>query len=59
MPEGLYRDEAGWVIVNYGTHRSLISRAKYEEKGYKPPYDSLPTKEAYLEAKQDKNARWT
>ena len=59
MPEGLYRDETDWVVVHYDTHRCPIPRAKCEEKGYKPPYESLPTKEAYQEAKRDKDARWT
>jgi hypothetical protein len=45
----MMRGEATRPIVHYGNHRCPIPRAKYEEKGYKPPYQSLPTKEAYLD----------
>jgi hypothetical protein len=47
MPKGLYRDEDGWVMVDYGNHQAMIPRDQYEAKGYEPPYEKLPTEEQY------------
>lgn len=43
MATGLYRTNEGWVQVAYGARASFpISRKRYEEKGYEPPFESLP-----------------
>ena len=44
---GIFRDQAGWVTVDHGVHRNSIPRHRYEEMGYEPPFESLPTKEEY------------
>lgn len=47
MGIGLWRD-GHWVQVSYEGQESIpISRALYEKRGYRPPYDELPTKEEY------------
>lgn len=52
--KGLYRTStaesgAEYVFVDYGTPSSLgeIPRQRYEEQGYEPPFNDLPTKEEY------------
>jgi hypothetical protein len=48
MPTGLWRD-GHWVQVNYEDRESVpISRGLYTERGYRPPFADLPTKEQYL-----------
>lgn len=54
MAIGIYRtttEESGaeYAHVRYGTGAALdaVPRTLYEQKGYQPPYDKLPTKEAY------------
>lgn len=59
-PRGVYRTEtpesgAEYAFVEYGTASSLgdtVPRAVYEERGYRPEFDSLPTKAEY----EQKNA---
>jgi hypothetical protein len=56
-PRGLYRyryplepQESGaeYACVLYGTvHDEGVSRPYYEQSGYEPPFDKLPTKEEY------------
>jgi hypothetical protein len=53
-PRGLYRTRtpesgAEYVWVDHGTPTSLgeMPRAAYDERGYQPPFDQLPTKEQY------------
>ena len=49
---GQYREENGWVMVHYdGGHAAPIPRESYEENGYEPPYDELPTKREYEDRK--------
>ena len=44
MPTGLYRTNDGWVQVAYGRKAIFpISRKRYEEQGYEPPFESLPS----------------
>lgn len=47
LAKGVYRDSDGWVTVDYGTSRMPIDRDTYEENGYLPPFDKLPSKEEY------------
>jgi hypothetical protein len=47
MARGMYRDDTGWVQVDYGQHNAPIPKDKYEENGYQPPYDKLPSKQEY------------
>jgi hypothetical protein len=51
MGTGLWRD-GHWVQVNYEDRESVpISKALYEQRGYQPPFDELPTRQEY-EAKR-------
>jgi hypothetical protein len=43
MPRGEYRDSGGWVLVNYEDRfRMPMHRSDYEDRGYKPLFESLP-----------------
>lgn len=45
---GLYRDENGNVVVNYGQTQLPIPKWRYEEnKYYRPSFAELPTKAQY------------
>ena len=44
--EGLYRD-GDWAQVSDGNNSIPIPRDRYEDSGYLPPFDKLPTKDAY------------
>jgi hypothetical protein len=47
MGKGLWRD-GHWVQVSYEDRVCVaISKALYEERGYQPPFDELPTKAEY------------
>lgn len=51
MGTGLWRD-GHWVCVKYEDRVSItISRGLYEERGYHPPFDQLPTKQDYQASK--------
>jgi hypothetical protein len=58
IARGLYRatmpDGAECAVVEYGAGSGAgeIPRAHYEDEGYEPPFDSLPTKEQH-EAQQN------
>ena len=44
MGTGLWRD-GHWVLVKYDARVSvIISKGLYDERGYQPPFDDLPTK---------------
>lgn len=48
MPRGVYRDNGGWVHVNYEDRFEMsMHRSDYEEHDYKPSFESLPTKDKY------------
>ena len=47
MAIGLYRTDDGRAEVQYYKHAAPIPRSKYEEKGYKPDFEKLPTEAAY------------
>jgi len=49
---GMFRSEEGWVQVDYGTGNIPIPRSKYEENGYKPDFDKLPSEAEYLAAEK-------
>jgi hypothetical protein len=45
MATGVYRDKTGGVRVDYdGKYQMPMRKSEYENRGYKPPYGSLPTK---------------
>jgi hypothetical protein len=44
---GLYRTIEGLVQGDYDNNDIPIPRAKYEENGYKPDFDALPTEAEY------------
>jgi len=47
MERGLWRD-GHWVMVSYEDREAIpISKALYEQRGYKPPFEELPTKKEY------------
>lgn len=47
MGTGMYRD-GHFAQVSYEHLATIpISRALYEERGYQPPFDELPTREEY------------
>jgi hypothetical protein len=57
-PKGIYRTvtpESGaeYAFVDYGVPQSLgeIPRSEYEQQGYSPPFDDLPTKEQRFKPK--------
>ena len=52
MARGLYRDQQGWVMVEYDKHQASIPHDRYVANGYQPPYDELPTQEKYNHAQQ-------
>ena len=43
MVRGLFRDQHGWVEVDYGGAQAPMPREKYIAGGHAPPYDTLPT----------------
>lgn len=56
--KGLYRTTtpetgAEYAFVDYGVPSDVgeIPRARYEENGYQPPFDDLPTKSKYQQSK--------
>lgn len=45
MPRGLYRDSGGWIQVSYDERFQMpMHRTDYEDHGYKPRFEMLPTK---------------
>jgi hypothetical protein len=52
MAVGLYRDPSGWAMVRYERNSMALPKDAYEEKGYKPDFDKLPTRQEW-EAKLD------
>ncbi len=43
MPKGEYRDNGGWVLVNYENRFTMpMHRSDYEDHGYKPLFAALP-----------------
>jgi hypothetical protein len=55
MPVGLFREEGGWVQVDYGTGTTIpVPRSKYEANGYKPDFDKLPSEAEYGAADKKK-----
>lgn len=45
---GLYRDTDGWAYVVYDEKNGApIPRERYEENGYEPDFNDLPTKAEY------------
>ena len=51
-PRGIYKERNGWVTqhsahVKYDEHQELdVSEERYRERGYQPPFDQLPWKDA-------------
>ena len=51
-PRGLYRERNGWVNqhsvrVKYDEHQELdVAEDRYRARGYQPPFDKLPWKDA-------------
>lgn len=49
--KGLYKDN-GWAQVTDGKSSIPIPRERYEDNGYFPPYDQLPSKAEYEAGKK-------
>jgi hypothetical protein len=43
MARGLYRDQYGWVEVDYDAAQSPMPAENYISGGHQPPYETLPT----------------
>lgn len=52
LPRGIYKERNGWVMqhsahVKYDEHQELdVSEERCRERGYQPPFDQLPWKDA-------------
>jgi hypothetical protein len=52
MARGIFRTVDGFVQVDFGIHSAAMPRARYEEQGYQPPFETLPSEVDYLAAQQ-------
>jgi hypothetical protein len=52
MAKGIYRTVDGFVQVDYGTHSTPMPRKRYQDEGYQPPFETLPSEPDYLAAQQ-------
>ena len=52
MAKGIYRTVDGFVQVDFGTHSTPMPRARYQEEGYQPAVETLPSEPDYLAAQQ-------
>lgn len=52
MAKGIYRTVDGFVQVHFGTHSTPMPRARYQEEGYQPPFETLPSEPDYFAAQQ-------
>ena len=52
MAKGIYRTVDGFVQVDFGTHSTPMPRARYQDEGYNPPFEMLPSEPDYLAAQQ-------
>ncbi len=50
MAKGLFRTVEGLAQVDYDGNDIPITRSKYEENGYKPDFDKLPSEADYRAA---------
>ena len=57
MATGMYRRSDGFAQVDYDGIVFLVSRAKYEENGYKPDFDKLPLEAEYLTSREEAKSR--
>jgi hypothetical protein len=52
MARGLFRTVDGLVQVDYGIHSAPMPRKRYEEQGYQPPFETLPSEADYFTAQE-------
>jgi hypothetical protein len=52
MARGIFQTVDGFVQVDYGIRSVAMPRARYEEEGYQPPFETLPSEADYLAAQQ-------
>jgi hypothetical protein len=52
MARGIFRTVDGLVQVDYGIRSTSMYRARYEELGYEPAFETLPSEADYLAAQQ-------
>ncbi len=57
MATGMYRRSDGFAQVDYDGSSIPISRSKYEENGYKPEFDKLPSEADYLTSQEEAKSR--
>ena len=52
MARGIFRTVDGLIQVDYGLRSVAMPRSRYEEEGYQPPFETLPSEADYLAAQQ-------
>ena len=52
MASGMFRTSDGWVQVDYDGTNIPIPRSKYEENGYQPDFNALPSEADYWAAQE-------
>jgi hypothetical protein len=57
MATGMFRTNDGSVQVDYDGSNIPIPRSKYEENGYKPDFDKLPSEADYWAAQEKTKSR--
>ena len=58
MAIGVFKDNAGWVQVSYdGKYAMSMKRSDYEDRDYKPRYESLPSRQQYEKSKHPKDPK--
>jgi hypothetical protein len=57
MARGIYRTVDGLVQVDYGVYSAPMFRARYEEQGYQPPFETLPAEADYVAAQEKAQAQ--
>ncbi len=53
MATGMYLRIDGLVQVDYDGTSIPVSRSKYEENGYMPEFEKLPSEAEYMEAREE------
>jgi len=53
MAKGIYRTVDGFVQVDFGNHSTSMPRKRYEDQGYQPPHETLPSEPDYFAAQRN------
>jgi hypothetical protein len=57
MARGIFRTVDGTVQVDYGLRFVAMPRSRYEEEGYQPLFEMLPSEADYLATQQKDQER--